>query len=103
MLFAALPVKTIADDWKYFTEQKHTPNLQIVYPFPILHAELLSAVNKKKYKQMPLRTKLKYFIYNNRIFPLYQVFLWVRRRSAEAIQRKNIITPQINYSKTYKL
>ena len=97
-----VPIKTIADDWKLFLERGYFSDIKIVYPFPVLHAELLSVVNENNSKRN-LRTRLKYFMYCNKVFPFYTLFLWRRRNRAEKMQKKYINAPEFLKMKTYKL
>lgn len=98
------PVRTIVDDWKGNLEKGVFSSLAVVFPFPVLHAEFVSVVREKsRVSGESLRTKLKNVIYLNRIFPLYQIILAVRRRRAEAVRKKNMVIPQLEFSKTYKL
>jgi glycosyl transferase family 25 len=68
------PVRSIADDWKRYTEKGFIRSVALVYPFPVLHAEFLSTVNRSP-DQSSARTRIKNFMYRNRVFPFYQLFL----------------------------
>ena len=99
-----LPVKIISDDWKSHMENNYFSQIKFVYPFPVQHAEFLSAVNEKVISgEVGFRTRIKSMIYYKKIFPFYQLFIWLRRRSAEKIQRKNITASGFYFKKTYKL
>lgn len=100
---AITPVKTIADDWAHYTSSGYFTDLKAVYPFPVLHAEFLSAVNEKQHKDTNIRSRIKNFIYSNKVYPLYQLFLKARQIRAEKTQRKNITAPEFPSKKTYKL
>lgn len=98
---AIVPVRTIADDWKKYVNDK-VVSLAAVFPFPALHAEFLSAVNEKKLSQS-IRGRVKNFLYARRVFPFYQMFLHWRRCNAESRQRKNITFMGRRALKTFKL
>ncbi len=97
-------IRTVSDDWDTHLANGLFSDLKLVYPFPVLHAELLSVINKSKITvQFNLRVSTKNLIYRNKIFPFYQLFLWNRRRIAESRQRKFINAPDYTCKKTYKL
>lgn len=99
-----LPIRTVSDDWDIHLANGLFSDIKFVYPFPVLHAELLSVINKNKISpKLNLRTSTKNLIYSNKIFPFYQLFLWNRRRIAENRQRKCINAPDYTCKKTYKL
>lgn len=98
-----LQTKTIADDWKHYLENGVFANLSFLFPFPMQHAEFLSAVNARSSGGWTLRSAAKSYIYKNKLFPFYDIFLWQRRRVAEKRQRSNIEVNGGPVRKTYDL
>jgi glycosyl transferase family 25 len=85
------PVKSIADDWKRLAESFALDQIRILLPFPVQHAELLSDINtSNEDANFSMRTRLKKIFYEKRIFPLYQLFLYNRRKKSEKIYTENI-------------
>jgi GR25 family glycosyltransferase involved in LPS biosynthesis len=97
-----LPVRSIADDWQRYVSEGMLAGVNLVYPFPVLHAEFLSVINPAS-GRIGLRTRVKNYLYYNRVFPFYQIFLTVRRRTAEVRQRSNIVAAGCPAGKTYRL
>lgn len=98
------PVKTISDDWKKFIDEKYISDIRVVIPFPVQHAEFISDINLNLVsKKIPLRTRIKYFFYNRKLFPFYHAFLWNRRLNAEKRQQQNIFVDGKRLSATYNL
>lgn len=96
------PVRSIADDWKRYVENGFIAEVDLVFPFPVLHAEFLGAVQRSD-DQTAVRTRVKNFFYRNQIFPFYHLFLIVRRYLAEKRQRTKITPPAGMSGKTYRL
>lgn len=95
------PITTKSDDWNYFLGQKFFSDLYVVYPFPVLHAELLSNIREKNFTG--ILGALKRLIIKNKIFPIYHLYFARRRREAEIRQRYYIYAPEFERTKTYKL
>lgn len=96
-----LPVTLVADDWGNFLSRNYFSDLYLVYPFPAVHAELMSVRNMPN--SAGLRTVVKNLILKYKIFPFYHIFFAIRLRSAEFRQKNNIHAPDFKSKKTYKL
>lgn len=96
-----LPITTLADDWDTFLSRKYLSQLFLVYPFPVLHAELLSVRNRPN--SAGFRSRVKNLIIKYKLFPFYQLFYKFRLMAAERRQRNNIFAPGFESKKTYKL
>jgi GR25 family glycosyltransferase involved in LPS biosynthesis len=96
------PVVSIADDWARYLREGRLESLRLVFPFPVLHAEFLSAVNRAS-GATSIRTIIKQFVYENQVFPFFQLFLMMRRSTAERRQRRHIRFSGSLVKKTYRL
>lgn len=96
-----LPITTEADDWHAFLAKNYFSQLYLVYPFPALHAELLSV--RSRPDSAGIRSRVKNIIIKYKLFPFYQLFYKLRLLAAERRQRNNIFAPDFKYKKTYKL
>ena len=83
-----LPVKNVFDDWLLYKELNLVDHIDFVFPFPVNHAEYPSDLNieldsLQKGRRIGYYDRLKYFVYKNRIWPFYQLFLKKRQYMKE--------------------
>lgn len=83
-----LPVKTVADDWKYYLREGIFDEIMWVYPFPCRHAEFISLIREDSRTDISYLRKLsKKIIFKYRIFPIYHFVIRKNRKATLAAEQ----------------
>lgn len=93
-----------ADDWYYYVNNHVVKNVTVCFPFVVKHEELNSDIAKfDRLSGLFSISGISKFIHRYRVFPFFQISIFIRQRRAEKRQARNIILRDIPYSKTYVL
>lgn len=101
---ATLRLQCRADDWWSYVQGGVVGGVHAVFPFPVVHAELNSDVQKYATDRYVFsRQSISRYIHAHRVFPFQQLSLLIRRNRAEHRQRCMITLNSFPVSVTYRL
>jgi glycosyl transferase, family 25 len=98
------PVKYNIDSWPLYQAKGYFKNLSIIFPFPVVHEELLSELNEEDRKNIKsLKEWIKYHVYKFKLEPFHTLFLKRRRKRVEERQKKNLFIDGDSVKKTFRI
>lgn len=93
-----------ADDWGHYVRSGVLDSVNVVFPFPVLHAEFDSEIWNASSSQRPhVLNWINKFVYRSRVFPLYHMAMARRRAHAEARRRRLLTLDGAIVKRTYLL
>ncbi len=82
---AMLPVRVAPDSWSYFSAHNMVGTIRCVYPMCCKHGDGKSAIDY--FGEARIRRSLSLFVERTRLFPLYQLLRFKRRRFNQRMHR----------------